>query len=106
MGGLGGTYAGRSDHATQSSTAQSRPHTILSAVAAVGLATGAALPARADTITEPEAHAIGVDAYVYFYPLITMDITRRQLTNASAGSRLRPRADERDFQRAGVSGGR
>ena len=64
----------------------SRPHTILSAVAAVGLATGAALPARADTITEPEAHAIGVDAYVYFYPLVTMDITRRQLTNAAAGA--------------------
>ena len=63
-----------------------RPHTLLSAVAAVGLATGAALPARADTTTEQEAHAIGVDAYVYFYPLITMDITRRQLTNASAGS--------------------
>src|SRR5262245_10996978 len=35
----------------------------------------------ADAITEEEAHAIGVDAYVYFYPLITMDITRKQLTN-------------------------
>jgi hypothetical protein len=32
-------------------------------------------------ITEQEAHAIGVDAYVYLYPLITMDLTRRQLTN-------------------------
>ena len=84
----------------------SRPHTILSAVAAVGLATGAALPARADTITEQEAHAIGVDAYVYFYPLITMDITRKQLTNVCRRRRLRPRADEHDFQRAGVSGGR
>ena len=28
-----------------------------------------------------EAHAIGVDAYVYFYPLVTMDLTRKQLTN-------------------------
>lgn len=37
-------------------------------------------------ITEEEAHAIGVDAYVYFYPLLTMDITRRQLTNVGAKS--------------------
>ena len=32
-------------------------------------------------ITEDEAHAIGVDAYLYFYPLVTMDMTRKQLTN-------------------------
>nr|WP_274628521.1 DUF1254 domain-containing protein [Mesorhizobium shangrilense] len=38
----------------------------------------------AEAITEEEAHAIGVEAYVYFYPLITMDITRQQLTNAEA----------------------
>ncbi len=29
---------------------------------------------------EEEAHAIGVDAYLYFYPLVTMDLTRKQLT--------------------------
>ena len=39
---------------------------------------------RADDITEAEAHAIAIDAYLYFYPLVTMDVTRRQLTNASA----------------------
>src|SRR5215831_8157016 len=32
-------------------------------------------------ITEQEAHAIGVDAYLYFYPLVTMDLTRKQSTN-------------------------
>ena len=32
-------------------------------------------------ITEQDAHDIGVDAYVYFYPLVLMDLTRKQLTN-------------------------
>ncbi len=36
-------------------------------------------------LTEQEAHAIGVDAYLYFYPLISMDLTRRQATNAPSG---------------------
>jgi hypothetical protein len=33
------------------------------------------------TLTADEAHAIGVDAYIYFYPLITMDLTRKQSVN-------------------------
>jgi hypothetical protein len=33
------------------------------------------------TLTQEQAHAIAVDAYVYFYPLILMDLTRKQLTN-------------------------
>jgi hypothetical protein len=36
-------------------------------------------------LTEQEAHAIAVDAYLYFYPLVTMDLTRRQMTNVPAG---------------------
>jgi hypothetical protein len=36
-------------------------------------------------ITEQEAHAIAVDAYVYFYSLVTMDITRKQFTNIEPG---------------------
>ena len=38
---------------------------------------------KAGTIGEQEAHAIGVTAYTYFYPLVTMDLTRRQLTNVA-----------------------
>jgi hypothetical protein len=35
----------------------------------------------AETISEQDAHAIGVQAYLYFYSLVTMDLTRKQLTN-------------------------
>jgi hypothetical protein len=37
------------------------------------------------TIPEQDAHAIAVDAYLYFYPLISMDVTRKQSTNIEAG---------------------
>jgi hypothetical protein len=36
-------------------------------------------------VTEQEANAIGVDAYLYFYPLVTMELTRKQSTNIEAG---------------------
>ena len=36
-----------------------------------------------DMISEQDAHSIGVTAYLYFYPLVTMDITRKQLTNVA-----------------------
>jgi hypothetical protein len=35
----------------------------------------------AETISQQDAHAIGVAAYTYFYSLVTMDVTRKQLTN-------------------------
>jgi len=52
----------------------------------VGLLAALALPTEAQSaITEQEAHAIGVDAYLYFYPLVSIDITRRVVTNVEAG---------------------
>ena len=39
-----------------------------------------------EPLTEGDAHAIGVDAYLYFYPLVTMELTRRQLTNMEPSS--------------------
>src|SRR5271156_2199083 len=48
-------------------------------------AVAAPAPAQAAPITEQDAHAIAVDAYVYFYSLMSMDITRKQSTNVEAG---------------------
>src|SRR5438552_13248966 len=41
----------------------------------------ASLTSHAGSISPEEAHVIGVEAYLYFYSLVTMDITRKQLTN-------------------------
>jgi hypothetical protein len=47
----------------------------------IGLFLVPTLSAGAKAITQDEAHAIGVDAYLYLYSLITMDLTRLQFTN-------------------------
>jgi hypothetical protein len=58
-------------------------------VTALLVVCGAVLPAHADEPIAPEAaHAIGVDAYLYFYPLVTMDITRKQSVNFEPGKEL------------------
>lgn len=38
-----------------------------------------------DAVAEQEAHSIARDAYIYLYPLVTMDVTRKQLTNVEPG---------------------
>jgi len=62
---------------------------ILKLTAYLCLAALAAPEARAQgtssAITEQEARAIAADAYVYFYSLMSMDITRKQFTNVEPG---------------------
>ncbi len=55
-----------------------------SALAPAAMAQGTAQGAP-PTITEAEAHAIAVDAYIYFYPLLSMDISRKTFTNVEPG---------------------
>jgi len=57
----------------------------LSLFAGSAVAPPAIAQSAAAAITEQEAAAIAVEAYVYFYPLITMDLTRKQLTNVESG---------------------
>jgi hypothetical protein len=45
------------------------------------MATSLEATSSARALTVDAAHAIAVDAYIYFYPLITMDLTRKQSIN-------------------------
>jgi len=38
-------------------------------------------------LSAQEAGEIGVNAYLYLYPLVTMDVTRRQMTNIESGKK-------------------
>ena len=42
----------------------------------------------ADPISEQDAHSIGVSAYLYLYSLVTIDVTRKQLTNVAKAEDL------------------
>jgi hypothetical protein len=60
----------------------------------IGLASSVALSGTQDTreappLTEAEALDIGIDAYVYGYPLVTTEMTRRVMTNVSMASAMR-----------------
>jgi len=54
--------------------------TVAAGLAAAALMIPAGTSAAA-LVTEQEANSIAVNAYLYFYPLVTMDLTRQQMAN-------------------------
>src|SRR5262245_10035064 len=67
-------------------TAKSLALLVRAAAMAGAMAVGMSQSGRAaDAIAKDAALAIAVDAYIYFYPLLTMDLTRLQSTNIEAG---------------------
>jgi hypothetical protein len=63
--------------------------TLVALVLSLLVCPGLSLAAQAqNAITEQDAQSIAMDAYIYFYPLVTMDVTRQQLTNVEPGKGL------------------
>ena len=61
---------------------------IVSVIAGLVLASTLTVPGIANAaLSAQEAEEIGVNAYLYFYPLVTMDVTRRQMTNLESGKK-------------------
>jgi hypothetical protein len=58
----------------------------ITSILSIFLCSVVSLTAQAQSaVTEQEAQSIAVDAYIYFYPLVTMDLTRKRLTNVEPG---------------------
>jgi len=57
---------------------------IAGAVVVLGLVVTLGIVKRTPALHTEEAVAIAVDAYIYGYPLVTLDMARRQQTNVAA----------------------
>jgi hypothetical protein len=65
---------------------------VFPALLGAALAAGAPFPVAraAEPISVQDAHSIAVTAYLYFYSLVTMDLTRKQLTNVGKAEGIHP----------------
>src|SRR6202050_4290877 len=63
--------------------------TMLCTVAVLTLTALPVMAQQGTPLTEEAALAIGTDAYVYGYPLVTMEMTRRVMTNSATVEGLR-----------------
>lgn len=57
---------------------------LLALITAAGLAPVPATAQQPGTLSEDEAFALGTEVYIYGYPLVTMELTRRVSTNVAA----------------------
>jgi len=56
----------------------------------IALAIGAATawPFAARALTAEEAQSVALEAYIYLYPLVIMDVTRKHFTNIEADKKF------------------
>ena len=57
----------------------------LAALTVIAITVFAAHAQQPQRVSQQEAETIAAEAFIYLYPLVTMDVSRRQLTNIEAG---------------------